>query len=100
MAKQRIRLSDVLNALCPNVYFQPPGGHKLKYPCIVYSLKDLVPRYANNNVYSLESEYDLQYITRDPDDSVIRKIAMIPSCRMNSSFSADNVHHYQYSLYY
>lgn len=100
MAKQRIRLSDVLHALCPNVYFQPPGGHKLKYPCIVYSLKTLVPKYANNKVYSLESEYDVQYITRDPDDSVIRKIAMVPSCRMNNSFSAENLHHYQYSLYY
>lgn len=100
MAKPRISLSDVFHGLCPNVYFQPPGGHKLKYPCIVYSLEDLEPSHADNLVYKIEAQYSVQYITMDPDDSVIYDIAMLPLCTMSNSFNNDNIHHYQYRLYY
>ena len=100
MAKQRESLSAIFHRICPNVYFQPPGGHKLTYPCIVYSLRTLDPTYANNNVYLLDADYSVQYMTRNPDDLAIFEIARIPCCRMSSSFTSDNVHHYQYNLRY
>ncbi len=101
MAKARISLSDIFRELCPNVYFQPPGGHKLKYPCIIYSLNGLSNRSADDLSYYIENdEYSVTYITRDPDDEVIRKIARLPMCRMSRPFTSDNLHHYPYVLYY
>lgn len=98
MAKQRTSLSEILHGICSNVYFQPPGGHRLRYPCIVYSLRNVDPTYANNGVYLLDNDYSIQYMTRDPDDPAIFEISKIPRCRMSSTFSSDNVHHYQYNL--
>ena len=100
MAKQRESISSVFHRICSNVYFQPPGGHKLTYPCIVYSLNDLDSMYANNEVYHFDAKYSVQYMTRDPDDPAIFEIARIPTCRMSSSFTSDHVHHYQYNLWY
>lgn len=100
MAKARASLSDILNELCPNVYFQPPGGHKLQYPCIIYSLSNISTRPANNKPYILNDKYDVTYITRDPDDEVKRTIASLPMCSMSRSFTSDNLHHYSYTLFY
>lgn len=98
--KSRSSLSEIFGGLCDNVYFQPPGNHKLIYPCIVYETDDLEPHHANNKVYGLECAYNVQYITRDPDDTTIFSIAELPLCRMTSSFNSENLHHFQYRLYY
>lgn len=100
MAKSRDSLSAILHSLCDNVYFQPPGNHRLKYPCIVYELDDLDLHHADNSVYRLEKVYSIQYITRDPDDQVITMMAMLPYCSMSNSFDSENLYHYQYVLYY
>ena len=100
MAKARISLSDKLKELCANVYFQPPGGHKLIYPCIIYSLKNFNVRHANNNSYMVHDEYEIHYITRNPDDPVIREIAKFQMCRLSRTLSSDNLHNYYYTIFY
>ena len=96
---QRKKLSDKLHALCPNVYFQPPTSLKLKYPCIIYSLTNLDAKYANNRPYLLKDEYSLMYITKDPDDENIRKIARLEQCSAGRFYTADNLYHYPYTIY-
>lgn len=99
MAKPRTNLSEILHELCPNVYFQPPGGHRLTYPCIIYSLSDIDVRHADNQWYTMHDAYSVTYITRDPDDPVIHELAKLPMCRLNRPFSSDNLHHYEYTIY-
>ena len=83
-----------------NVYFQPPENLQIQYPCIVYSLSDHYIRHADNSTYHRRREYDMKYITRDPDDEKIEAIADLPYCRMSKPYTAENLHHYPYTIYY
>jgi len=100
MAKQsRLNLSEKLHSLCPNVYFQPPNGTKLKYPCIIYDLDSIDKRNADNAAYTLNDRYSIQYITRDPDDDVKYKIIQMRYCSAGKFFISENLYHYNFSIY-
>lgn len=95
---QRLTLSEKFHALCANVYFQPPSGKQLKYPCILYSLVSLRADYADNKPYSLGDEYSVMYVTRNPDDPNIRKIARLEHCSAGRFYTSDNLYHYPYTI--
>ena len=98
--KPRQLLSDALHSLCENVYFQPPTGYQLKYPCIIYEFKGIEKRNADNLGYMVYGIYDILYITRDPDDDTKISIAMLPMCRMGTTYEKDNLYHYSYKIYH
>ena len=101
MARQRSELSEKLHEICQNVYFQPPANIKLTYPCIIYRLDNLNVRFADNGGYQVMDEYSLTYITRDPDDELIRIIPLtFPYCVMTNTATSDNLRNYYYRLYF
>jgi len=99
---QRIDLHNVLCALDTDirVYYQPPEGMKLTYPCIVYNLSDKSTRYANNRPYGWKNLYDLTYISRSPDDEILDQIGLLEGCRFDRHFIYDNLHHYIYTIHF
>lgn len=99
MAKPRSELSSVLHDICENVYFQPPTGTKIKYPCIVYSLNRSSVTYSDDSIYNYHDEYSLQYITRDPDDSTRVRLMSLPYCSIDRFYVADNLYHYTFRIY-
>lgn len=98
--RPRKTLSDKLHALCQNVYFQPPTGYKLKYPCIVYEFTGVEKIHADNLGYILCGKYSMTYITRDPDDDVKIQLVELPMCSMGQTFENDNLYHYSYTIYH
>lgn len=100
MARPRTKLSAKLHELCDNVYFQPPTGTKLTYPCIVYKIEDMNIRFADNSPYSLCNEYSLIYMTRDPDDNVMFDIVKMPMCSFERQAPNENIYHNYYRLYF
>lgn len=84
-----------------NVYFQTPESVKMQYDAIRYALggKDIKP--ANNAAYQMTNQYDGVVITRDPDttlpDRLIRRFQMI---RFGRPYTADNLNHYPFTIYY
>lgn len=98
----RLDLSKKLRALMGNdhVYFQPPENIKMKYPAIVYSLSRINRTPADNIGYLNVTGYSLTYITHDPDDPMIQKIAELPYCTLDRPFTKDHLNHYNYTLYY
>lgn len=98
--KPREKLSEKLHVLCDNVYFQPPTGYKLNYPCIVYEFNRLEKRHADNGGYIIYGVYSILYITRDPDDETIIRIVELPMCSMDRSYDSDNLYHYSYTIYH
>lgn len=100
MAKSRKALSELLHTFCDNVYFQPPTGYQIKYPCIIYDLDKPDVVYADNAPYALHDQYSIKYITRDPDDTVWRQIIMLPLCSADRPYPADNLYHYPFRLYW
>lgn len=100
MARPRSELSEILHGFRDNVYFQPPTGTKLIYPCIIYELENIEPRHADNRQYGFHNQYIITDITRDPDDGVKYLISELPMCRMTRSFTNDNLYHNAFRLYF
>ena len=81
------------------VYFQPPESVKLQYPCVIYSLKDIKARKADNMPYTTSLGYSLLFMTKDPKDERIISFMNLEHCKFDRYYSADNVHHYSYTVY-
>lgn len=84
-----------------NVYFQTPENVRMQYDAIRYSLggKDIIR--ANNGVYRIMNRYDGVIITRDPDTDIPdRLLSHFKMCSFGSPYTADNLNHYPFTLYY
>jgi hypothetical protein len=83
-----------------NVYFQPPESVKLKYPCIIYSRNAAVTNFANDMPYKYRTRYRVAVIDRNPDSTILAKVAELPLCAFERHFTADNLNHDIYNIYY
>lgn len=100
--ERRVALQSELESILGSreVYYQPPSSIKLKYPSIVYALDDVRAAHADNMAWRLMRRYSVTLITRNPDDPTIDKLGAMPMCNFSRYFSNDNLHHYNYSIYY
>lgn len=99
---RRIKLQTLLETVLGsrNVYFQLPATINMNYDCIRYERVKIDSIYANNNPYQLHDRYQITLIYRDPDSDLPRKIAALPMCSHERHYTADNLHHDIYNLYY
>lgn len=99
---RRLELHEVLcDALgSRNVYFQPPASKVMQYPAIRYTLYDIDNVYADNNVYLQNTAYQIIVIDRDPDSEIVERVSKIPGIRYNRFYTADNLNHTVFILYY
>lgn len=98
----RLELQSILVGILgsSNVYFQPPPTIQMKYPCIVYRRNDESAEHANNKPYSRRTRYQVTVIHRDPDNTVRDKVADLPRCEFDRFYTADNLNHDVYNLYF
>lgn len=99
---RRIELQTLLETILGsrNVYFQPPATLKMNYDCIRYERAKIDSVYADNSPYQLHDRYQLTVIYRDPDSDLPKKIAALPMCSHERHYTADNLNHDIYNLYY
>jgi len=97
---QRLELQSLLETLCENVYFQPLINIRLVYPCIVYSRDNVDIKHADNKPYSHKTRYVVTIIDRDPDSEIPSKVAKLPTSAFNRFYTADNLNHDVYSVYF
>lgn len=84
-----------------NVYFDPPESVKMQYDAIRYKLSDKDLKRANNKIYKKTNQYEGVVITRDPDSTILDAILEhFSMCRPGRPYTADNLHHYPFTLYY
>lgn len=77
-----------------NVYFQPPESVKLKYDCIIYSVRDRNDIRADDRLYRDLVDYEVMAIYRDPDSDLPEKLMQrFLRCRHERHFTVDNLHH-------
>ena len=100
----RLELDDKLRDLLPSdwhLYFQPPENLKLKYPALVYSKSTGDTYYANNSDYIYNRQYELTFISEDPDDETPRNVMKeLRYCRANRHFVTNNLNHDTCVLYF
>ena len=99
---QRQLLQSTLESILGsrNVYFQPPSGFQMQYPCIVYTLdNDFVAR-ANNKLYHRMLRYSVTSIDRNPESTTPDKLVMLPYSSFERSFVADGLNHQVFNVYH
>ena len=102
MAKDRLSLHDELKTILGsnNVYFQPPSSYIMKFPCIKYELGDITTFYADGAPYSIHKSYQLTVIDKDPDSTIPDKIIKLPMCKFDRHYTADNLNHFVFNIFY
>lgn len=104
MAMRREELDAILRETIEypsrKIYFQPPENQKISYPCLVYEFGGLYTKHADDRPYHQTPYWQMTYITRDPDDEMIMKLADLPQCAMGRPFNSENLYHYPYTIYY
>jgi hypothetical protein len=97
---QRLELHQLLETFTENVYFQPPTNISIKYPCIVYSRDYAYTEFADDIPYCHKLRYQVTVIDRDPDSAIPSKVASMPMSLFNRFFTADNLNHDVFSVYF
>lgn len=97
---QRLELDALLETLLgsENVYFQPPPGHMLSYPCIIYNRSNIRAAHADNAPYKLVEEYTVTVIDANPDSETPMKVASLPRAQFDRSFRTGNLNHYVFNI--
>lgn len=99
---RRLKLHQILvDILGSNhVYFQPPASVKLVYPCIIYQYETGDTQFADDQAYIFVRKYQIQVIDPNPDTETPDKIAQLPRCLNDRNYTADNLNHYTFNIYY
>ena len=102
MSKTRLEFQTFLETLKGdrNVYFQPPSSVLMHYPAIRYNLSDLKNVPADNVAYLNKTAYTLIYITKNPEDPMIRTLSELQYCDFDRWYASDNLNHYVYTIFY
>jgi hypothetical protein len=99
---QRLQLHDLLveNLGSDYVYFQPPPTVNMTYPCIVYKRDSAITIFAGDKPYQNNTRYQVTVIDRDPDSLIPAKIAKLPMCIFDRFYTADNLNHDVFKLFF
>jgi hypothetical protein len=91
----RLSLQTLLEGLLgtDKVYFQPPPGYMMSYPCIVYNRSNIRARHGDNKPYKLDNQYSITVIDANPDSAIPKKVAELPQCSFDRHFTSDNLNH-------
>jgi hypothetical protein len=72
----------------------------MQYPCIVYQMDNARTEFAGNKPYKYAKRYQITYIDQDPTSLVPDTIAWLESALFDRHYTADNLHHSVFTLYY
>ena len=96
----RPELHQILETFVENVYFQPPSNIHLHYPCIIYKRDFAETEFADDHPYTHTKRYMITVIDRDPDSDIPDKVASLPMSLFNRFYTADDLNHDVYNVYF
>lgn len=98
----RLELHDLLKELLgsDHAYFQPPPTVAMVYPCVVYKRNYIRLDHSNNSPYLNKKRYSVTVIDKNPDSDLPDKIAALPLCSYDRSYTADNLNHDVFNLFF
>jgi hypothetical protein len=99
---QRRDLQQLLESILgsSNVYFQPPSNLEMQYPCIVYKRDNANTKFAGNFPYRYKQRYQVTVIDRNPDSMVPLQISGLPMCLYDRFYTADNLNHDVFNIFF
>lgn len=100
MARPRNEFHTILEAITPNVYFDPPDNLQMSYPCIRYIRDDIDTEFAGDKPYSLTKRYQITVIDRDVDSPLPDVVAHLPMCRHDRHYKAMDLIHDIFNIFF
>jgi len=97
---QRLELHSLLVTITPHVYFQPPPSVVMEYPCIVYQRDYKNTEFADGLPYKHRKRYQVMVIDEDPDSSIPDRVAEFPMCLFDRFYTAKNLNHDVFKLFF
>ena len=100
--QRRLQLHDIFTAIpgVVKVYYQPPENIRMVYPCIVYTRSNGITDFANNKPYNFTMRYAVTIIDTDPDSAIVEEVAKLPMCTFDRAYTADNLYHSVFTIFY
>lgn len=96
----RLKLRSMLKEVFEGkLYYQPPGGTTLEYPCIVYSKEDIGNVYADNYVFRQQHKFKFTYMDPNINNMLVDKLSKLPMCSFERYFANDNINHDVFIIY-
>lgn len=92
------KLEEILGS--KNVYFQPPPSLVMQYPAIRYKLSRIDQIHADNVKYKTNKRYNIILIDRNPDSEFVDKLYALPFCTFDRFYTANNLNHFSFNLYW
>lgn len=99
MNNREARIKPQLQAICSNLYFQPPTGTSMQYPCIVYNREKIDQKKADNIKYKTDVIYKVIVIDRDPDSEIVKAVSELPNTRHTSFYTKNNFNYDVFTIY-
>lgn len=94
-------LKDILqDGSVIQTYYQAPPNYKMDYPCVLYEHSDGNTEFADNMPYTYAKRYTITIIDRNPDSLIPDSVAQLPQCVFSRHYTADNLHHWVFNLYF
>lgn len=100
---RRKQFHDVLCAMGidpAHVYFQPPEGLQMVYPCIRYERSMQYGQKADDFGYNSRQSYSVMIIDPDPDNPAIELLAALPLSQYDRHYTMNQLHHDVFYIYY
>lgn len=99
MNKREATIKAQLLAVCSNLYFQPPTGLSMEFPCIVYSRQKIDQKKADNIKYKTDVIYKVIVIDRDPDSAMVDAVAQLPNTTHTGFYTKNNFNYDVFTMY-
>lgn len=102
LEQKRLALSDFLHKISGvnGVYYSPPTGAEMNYPCITYDLEDVWAVHADNIPYLTKLHWIITVIDENPDSEISNVFFNLRNCRFDRKFQSDDLNHFVFSLYF
>lgn len=101
MAKDQKTLQATLLELAPKAWYKRPPDNRMTYPCFLYRLSRPDTKRADNKVYAYTPCYNVIYISKDPNDAIVRQmLENFEYCDFDREYQADGLFHYSFTLYW
>lgn len=81
------------------VYFQPPENLKIGYPAVIFHLSKVKLDHADDVPYKGAREYSVTLITKEPEPEVLDEILKIPYATLDTTYIADGMNHFVFTIY-
>lgn len=99
MNRREETIKPQLQAICSNLYFQPPTGTDMEFPCIVYSRMRIDQKKADNIKYKSDVVYKVIVIDRDPDSSIVDAVSQLPNTKHTQFYTKNNFNYDVFTMY-